>query len=215
MPNLGISGTTQYEAMVQAALRHMAEAAPELDVADIAAEVGVPPQIALGLFPDGKALLIAAAESAMVRLVDYLGTRTAREGGDDPVAQYRTISLAYLDWAIANPVAFEVLNVRAIFLLSRDGAIGRYNRSIRELITALLERARAANRLRDHVDLDATVLTTRALLHGMAMLVVHRLARHWVNGDDVEDSARANINLYLDGLFLPPPEGNQPIRSDA
>lgn len=214
MPNLGVSGTTQYEAMVQAALRHMSEARPVLDVAAIAAEVGVPRQIALGLFADGCTLLTAAAENTMVRLMDYLSTRTVQEGGSDPVAQYRAICLAYLDWAIANPVAFAVLNSRSTFMQARNGAIGRYNRATRELLTSLLERAGAANRLCEDVNVAEAVLTTRALLHGMAMLVVHRTARHWTIDDDVETAARRNVNLYLDGLFLTEPAA-QPIRSEA
>lgn len=203
MANIGVSGTTQYEAMVQAALRQMSEAPPSLDVERIGAEAGVPPRIALKLFPDGNALVTAAAENAMVRLMDYLSTRSVHEGGTDPVAQYRAIVMGYLDWAIDNPVAFSVLNTRSTFALARDGKVGLYNRSMRELITSLLVRAREAGRLRDAVDPEATVLTTRALTHGMAMLVVHRLARHWTNGEDVNEAARRNVNRFLDGLFLP------------
>lgn len=214
MPNLGVSGTTQYEAMVQAALRHMSEARPELDVAAIAGEVGVPQEIARGLFPDSASLVTAAAENTTVRLMDYLSTRTVQEGGSDPVAQYRAIGMAYLDWAVANPVAFSVLNSRSTFAQARHGAIGRYNRAMRELLGALLQRASAANRLRDGVDPSETVLTTRAIVHGLAMLVVHRLARHWTDDEDMEAAARRNLTLYLDSLFLPPPE-DQPIRSEA
>jgi AcrR family transcriptional regulator len=214
MPNLGVSGTTQYEAMVQVAIRRMSALAPDLDVADIAAEVGVPREIALALFPDGAALCIAAGAHETIRLVDYLSGCAVHETCGDPVAQYRAICIGYLDWAMANPDAFEVLNSRSMFTHSRNGNIGRYNRAMHNLLASLLARAGDTNRLREGVDLAETALTTRAIVHGMAALVVHRLARHWTASDDIDEAARRNINHYLDGLFLSGP-ADQPIRSEA
>lgn len=213
MTNLGVSGTTQYEALVQQAIHEMVDTPPGLDVGAVAEAAGVPKDAAARLFPDSASLCTAAAESALVRLVDYLGTRSAHEG-DDPVAQFRAICIGYLDWSIAHPRAFEVLNSRNIFKLSRSGQTERYNRAMRDLTRSLLARAREAGRLRPEAEIGETLFRIRALVNGMATLVVHRLAVHWTDADDVAEAAVANVNSYLDSLFLPPASG-QPIRSDA
>lgn len=214
MKNVGVSGTTQYEAMVQQATQLMVDEPPDLDVAAVAAEAGVPAEVALKLFPDSIALCTAAAESALVRLVDYLGTRSAQEPGNDPVAQFRAVCIGYLDWAIANPRAFEVLNSRNIFRQSQSGSTERYNRAVRELTLSLLRRADEAGRLRPGTDIGEMLFRIRALTNGMATLVVHRLAVHWTDADDVAEAALQSVNSYLDSLFLPGPP-DQPIRSEA
>ena len=203
MKNVGVSGTTQYEAMVQQAVDHMVDAPPDLDVEAVAAAAGVPRDVALKLFPDSVALCTAAAENALVRLVDHIGTRSAQEPGNDPVAQFRAVCISYLEWSIAHPRAFEVLNSRSVFRQSRSGSTERYNRAIRDLTMSLLSRANEAGRLKPGTDLDEVLFRIRALVNGMATLVVHRLAAHWTDADDVAEAALKNVNSYLDGLFVP------------
>ena len=213
MTNVGVSGTTQYQAMVKEAIHRMVDVPPYLDLCEVARGAGVPQEVALQLFPDRVALVTAAAENALVRLFDHLGTRGAQVGDNDPVAQYKAISLGYLEWCIAHPRAFEVLNSLHIFKQSNSGNSARYNRAIRELMTSILLRAREAGRLSPGADIEETLFRTRALVNGMATLVVHRLAVHWTDADDAAEAAVQNVESYLDSLFLPE-SPDQTIRSE-
>lgn len=202
MANLGTSGTTQYEAMVQTAIDHLVAGPPELDIGRIAEETGIPSDVALKLFPDGRALRIAAAEGTLRRMVDHLATKAAA-AGEDPVAQFRAICTGYVEWALDHPRAFQVLNNRAMFLQSVNGGTERYNRSMRELTRSLLVRAQDAGRLRPGTDIDVALFWTRALLHGMSTIVIHRIAAFWTDAEDVSDYAPRSVDAYLDTLFLP------------
>ena len=161
-PHSALMGTTQYEAMVVEAAAVMSALRPSVDVAAIAAKVGIPQAVAEGLFSTSDSLCTAVIENAFVRLIDYMSTRTVQAGDGDPVAQFRALCHAFLEWSGANPTQFHLLNNRNVFSSSGNGKPERYNRAIRTLAKSLLERAKAEGRVSDDVDIPNALLTVRA-----------------------------------------------------
>lgn len=213
-PRSGLIGTTQFEAMVVEAAAIMRSCLPEVDVAAIAVEVGVPEAVAQGLFPTSQALRAAVVENAFVRLIDHLSTKTVQAGDGDPVAQFCALCHAFVEWSGTNPTQFHLLNNRIIADHSADGKPERYNRAIRTLAKSLLERAQAEGRLREGIDIQNTLVTVRALTHGLCVLQIHRLGHTWTDDADVAEAMQRTLSAYLDTLFLPK-QDTQPIRSEA
>lgn len=150
---------------------------PQLD--EIAAELGRPVSEISEIFPDPQAVLIAAAEQALVRLMDSCTKAVVRVDPDDAVAQFCALGDAYLEWAQTYPVHFRLMSDQQLLDTLGTPQLRRYLNSLSELMTRMLERAQEAGNLPQDENIALMVLSSRSFAYGLARMVVDQRMGEW------------------------------------
>lgn len=143
---------------------------PDLD--HIARRIGMPACDLRRIFPDDQSLLVAVAEQALVRLIDSCTKAVVKINPDDAVAQFLSLGNAYIRWAADHPMQFRLITSHPTMDAMRIPELRRYLDSVAYLMTRMLERARAAGRLREDEDIPMITLSARAFAYGLARMVV-------------------------------------------
>ena len=186
-------------ALVDAAL-HLAVEGAEVSVREAARRAGVSPGAPFRHFPSRDALMIAVAVEAQRRFRSEIELAFAAAPPDDPLAQIRSLGLAYLRWAMKNPAHFEIISTGKYFDHDAAGELSRDNAEIIAMMARLLEEAAARGQLR-HGDLKRTQIAARALVYGFArMLIDGHFPRWGVAEGEVEPMAEAILDLFIDGI---------------
>lgn len=168
MKGLGLHGQA-----VVATIEMMAELArrdPDLD--HVARRIGMPPCELRRIFPDDQSLLVAVAEQALVRLIDSCAKAVVKINPDDAVAQFLALGKAYIRWAADHRMQFRLITSHPTMDAMRIPELRRYLDSVADLMTRMLERARAAGHLHEDEDIAMIVLSARAFAYGLARMVV-------------------------------------------
>ena len=143
---------------------------PDLD--QVARRLGVPACDLRRIFPDDQSLLIAVAEQALVRLMDACTKAVVRINPDDAVGQFLALGKAYIRWAADHRMQFRLITSHPTLDAMRIPELRRYLDSVGDLMTRMLERARAAGRLREDEDIAMILLSSRVFAYGLARMVV-------------------------------------------
>ncbi|WP_207100372.1 TetR/AcrR family transcriptional regulator [Paracoccus shandongensis] len=168
MKGLGLHGqavVATIEMMVDLSSRD-----PDLD--QVARRLGVPARDLRRIFPDDQSLLIAAAEQALVRLMDACTKAVVRVNPDDAVGQFLALGKAYIRWAADHRMQFRLITSHPTLDAMRIPELRRYLDSVGDLMTRMLERARAAGCLREDEDIAMILLSSRVFAYGLARMVV-------------------------------------------
>jgi AcrR family transcriptional regulator len=191
--------------LIDAALQLVDEGgADAVSVREAARRVGVSPGAPFRHFPSRDALIQAVAEEAQRRFRAEIDQALAEAPADDPLGRFRCIGLAYLRWAMRNPTHFEVISSRWLFDHDRADGISRDNAALIELTERTLADAFAGGQLRS-ADLKRVQIAGRALVYGFARMNIDGHFPRWgVAGDDVEGTAEAILDLFIDGIAKHP-----------
>jgi AcrR family transcriptional regulator len=187
--------------LIDAALQLVGEGGPDgLSVREAARRAGVSPGAPFRHFPNRGALMNAAAEEAQRRLHAEIEAALAKATADDPLERFRHIGLAYLRWAMRNPMHFEIISSRRFFDHDRSAAVSRDNSELIGLTGRTLAEASAKGQLRS-ADLRQVQIAGRALVYGFARMNIDGHFLRWgVDEAEAERTAEAILDLFIEGV---------------
>lgn len=187
--------------LIDAALQLVGEGGPDgLSVREAARRAGVSPGAPFRHFASRDALLNAAAEEAQRRLHAEIERSLATAPADDPLERFRHIGLAYLRWAMRNPMHFEIVSSRRFFDHDSSPEVSRDNNELIGLTGRTLEEASARGQLRS-ADLKQVQIAGRALVYGFARMNIDGHFLRWgVDEAEAERTAEAILDLFLEGI---------------
>jgi AcrR family transcriptional regulator len=192
-------------ALIDAALRLAEEGGPErVSVREAARRAGVSPGAPFRHFDTREALMTAVAEEAQRRFRAEIERALADTPADDPLSRFRRLGLAYLRWAAHNPAHFEIISSGRYF--DHDGAaeLSADNAELIAMSERLLAEAFAQGQLR-RADLKTIQIAGRALVYGFARMQIDGHFPRWgVAAKDMERTAEAALDLFIDGIAKPP-----------
>ena len=196
--------------LIDAALQLAEEGgAEQISVREAARRAGVSPGAPFRHFETRDALMTAVAEEAQRRFRAEIQTALAEAPagdplGRDPLSRFRKLGLAYLRWAMRNPAHFEIISSARYF--DHDGAteLSRDNAELIAMTERLLAEAFAQGQLR-RADLKTVQIAGRALVYGFARMQIDGHFPRWGVADkDIERTAEAALDLFIDGIAKPP-----------
>lgn len=158
-------------ALIQATLRAIAEDGPDgFTLRDVARRAGVSPAAPYRHFQDKDELLAAVAAECADRLGRMVAAAVAEAPPDDPLAQFRQVGIASVEFAVAHPEHFRALNlpgVAARLPAEQQDRSGTWHDDQRRMLAAAQEAGVIAK-----VPLDDLVLAAAALVHGLSHMIV-------------------------------------------
>ena len=195
------------EALIDATLQLLEEGGPEsVTVREAGKRAGVSSGAPFRHFPTKRALLTAVAEEAIGRFRAEIEKAQKEADPDDPLARFRAVGVAYLRYALGNPMHFRVVSDRNLIDLDGSEIFRHHNAEIQGLMNDLLEEARQRGMLRQ-VDQTLVPLAARALVYGLARMHVDgHLAQWGVQPVEAERRLQAAFDLVMGSLSTSPGE---------
>jgi len=190
--------------LIDAALGLLEEGGAEnVSVREAARRAGVSPGAPFRHFPNRIALMTAVAEEAQQRFRVEIEAGVAKSPAGDPLARFRCFGLAYLRWAMRNPTHFEIISTRRLFDHDHAAGVSRDNAELIDMTVSTLADAFAQGQLRV-ADLKRVQIAGRALVYGFARMNIDGHFPRWgVAVDEVEATAEAILNLFIEGIAKP------------
>ena len=190
--------------LIDAALGLLEEGGAEnVSVREAARRAGVSPGAPFRHFPNRIALMTAVAEEAQQRFRVEIEAAVAKSPAGDPLARFRCFGLAYLRWAMRNPTHFEIISTRRLFDHDHAAGVSRDNAELIDMTGSTLADAFAQGQLRV-ADLKRVQIAGRALVYGFARMNIDGHFPRWgVAVDEVEATAEAILNLFIEGIAKP------------
>lgn len=190
---LGLHGRTIVAALDM--IEESQSAVPSL--AQIAEVTGAPLEDLRRIFPDDHDVLVAAAEQALVRLMDTCVKAVVKVDPEDAVAQFSALGDAYIDWADTYRAQFRLLSDERLLDTLNTPQLRRYLNSLTELMTRMLERARDAGNLADDENIPLMVLSSRTFAYGLARMVVDQRMAEWYSDLPPIDAAKMVLRDFV------------------
>ncbi|MFN3525370.1 MAG: TetR/AcrR family transcriptional regulator [Paracoccus sp. (in: a-proteobacteria)] len=159
-------------------------------IADVAARLDIPQSSLRTLFKDDTALLIAAAEQALVILIDNCTRAVVKVDPDDPVAQFVALGDVYIEWAGRHQAEFRLLSDSRLLDSLQTPALRRYLDSLANLMLRMLSRAKDQGRLHPREDTDMLALSARSFAFGVARMIVDGRMEEWAPGRDPVEAGK-------------------------
>ncbi|MGD8825493.1 MAG: TetR/AcrR family transcriptional regulator [Myxococcales bacterium] len=160
------------EALLDVAVQKVdAGGAGALNMRELARELGVSSAAPFRHFKDKRALLRAVAGRAageLGRLLDQ-----ASEPGTDALTQFRAMTVAYVRFATEHPALFDLVHQHQPEAVRFLGSVNDERRQ--KLIALIVEGQNAG--LIPEADPELIALTSEALTHGLARMIVDRHPR--------------------------------------
>jgi AcrR family transcriptional regulator len=190
--------------LVDQALSLVAEGGIEaVNIREAARRAGVSPGAPFRHFADRGALLAAVAAEAQRRFRVEIEIALREAPEDDPLAQFRAIGLAYLRWAMRNPMYFAVISDGRVFKHEDSGALSDDNKEIMALVDHALTDAVAKGQL-PAGDVDKVRIAGRALVYGFARMAIDgHFARWGVDARRAETTAVAMLDFFIARVKTP------------
>src|SRR5262249_26831336 len=121
----------------------------------------------------------------------------------DPLRRFRAIGLAYLRWAMRNPMYFEVISNGRLFNYEQSGALSDDNRAIMALVDHALAEAVGVGQLAAG-DVAKVRIAGRALVYGLARMAIDgHFARWGVDARRAEATAEAMLDFFIARVKTP------------
>ncbi|WP_410217356.1 TetR/AcrR family transcriptional regulator [Paracoccus sp. (in: a-proteobacteria)] len=144
--------------------------APEPE--EVAEILGEPRDAVQRLFPDSTSLLVAAAEQALVILIDNCARAVVLVDAKDPVAQFSALADAYLAWADSYSAQFRLLTDSRLLHSLDHPSLNRYLNSMDALMVQMLTRAQKNGQLHPKENIPLLVTSARCFAYGLACMLV-------------------------------------------
>jgi AcrR family transcriptional regulator len=174
-----------------------------VSVREAAKRAGVSPGAPFQHFRSKTALLTAVAEQAMGRLTQAVAAAQLNADADKPIVVLEAIGRAYLQWALANPTHFEIINSRALVDFEASDSLREQNEAIRQRMFELLTQARERGQLIEGLDLNYVVLTARALVYGLARMAIDGHFPRWHPSEPPPQAMRQSLGLFIGQITAP------------
>jgi AcrR family transcriptional regulator len=183
--------------LVEQALRLAAEGGIDaVNIREAARRAGVSPGAPFRHFADRQALIVAVAEEAQRRFRSEVDRAVAAAPQGDPLARFRAIGVAYLRWALRNPMHFEVISSGRVFDHDQSGALSRDNNEIIAMVDRALADAAAQGQL-GAADVEQVRIAGRALVYGFARMAIDGHFNRWrIAKQDVESTGEAMLEFF-------------------
>jgi AcrR family transcriptional regulator len=175
-----------------------------VSVREAAKRAGVSPAAPFQHFSSKKALLTAVAEQAMGRLMQAYAAVKSNADPDQPLAVLEAIGRSYLQWALANPTHFEIINSRTLIDFEASDSLRSQNAAIRQRMFELLTQARERGQLIEGLDLNYVVLTARALVYGLARMAIDGHFPRWHPSEPPPQAMRKALRLFIGQITASP-----------
>ncbi len=141
--------------------------------------------------------MTAVAEQAMSRFRAEIAAAIEDVTTDDPIQRFAAVGSAYLRWASRKPTHFQIISSRSLIDWASSESLRRENEAVRSLMDGALVEALARDMLRSD-DLADTQIAGRALVYGLARMVVDGHFAQWaVDGEAVERTTQNVLNLFV------------------
>lgn len=194
------------EALIAVAIEIIEERGVEhVSVREAAKRVGVSPGAPFQHFRSKTALLTAVAEQAMGRLTQAVVEAQSTVDADDPLAMLEAIGRGYLQWALANPTHFEIMNSRTLIDFEASDGLLAQSDAIRHRMFELLIQARERGQLIDGLHVDHVVLAARALVYGLARMAIDGHFPRWHPSEPPPQATRHALGLFIGQIRASPP----------
>ncbi|MBA4775667.1 MAG: TetR/AcrR family transcriptional regulator [Rhizobiales bacterium] len=168
-----------------------------ISVREAAKRAGVSPGAPFRHFRSKTALMTAVAEQAMSRLTESVEAARRQAGSDDPLVAFEAIGHGYLRWALANPTHFEIISSRTLIDFNSSDILREQNDAIRRLMVNLLAQARENGQLAKGLDLDQLVLSSRALVYGLARMAIDGHFPEWHVAEPPSEAMHKALHLFI------------------
>ena len=193
------------EALVAVTVEIIEERGVEhVSVREAAKRAGVSPGAPFQHFRSKTALLTAVAEQAMGRLTQAVAAAQSKVDADNPIAVLEAIGRSYLQWALANPTHFEVINSRTLIDFEASDSLRTQNEAIRQRMFELLNHARERGQLIEGLNVDHVVLTARALVYGLARMAIDGHFPRWHPSEPLPQAMRHALRLFITQITASP-----------
>jgi len=194
-------------ALVQATLRAIAEHGPDgFTLRDVARRAGVSPAAPYRHFRDKDELLVAVAAECADQLGQMVTAAVAEAPPDDPIAQFRQVGIASVEFAVAHPEHFRALNLPGIAARlppEQQQRADPWHGGQRRALAAAQEAGAIAR-----IPLEDLVLAASALVHGLSHMIVEGQL------GDVSPARARELAIAVTGVLgvglLPRSEADQP-----
>ncbi|MFV0302926.1 MAG: TetR/AcrR family transcriptional regulator, partial [Paracoccus sp. (in: a-proteobacteria)] len=190
-----------HDSVSQALMDMIAEHRPSFpQLPEIAARAGQDEAAVLEVFGSVQDILDTLAEQGLMKLFDSCLRMVTQAAPDDPVAQFRAIGTAYLNWAIENPAQFRLLQHSKLVDLEGNEKLARYVRSMHDTMLRLLNNARDQGRIGRSANTHSMLLAGRCLLFGLARMVIDENMSEWHPGLSPAEAAHRVFSDYMDNM---------------
>jgi len=186
------------EALLETAFRLVdSQGIEAVSMRALAREAGVSSAAPFRHFADKQVLLDAIAEKAATELQRKLDEATAE--CSDALTQFRAMTVAYVRFAADHPSLFDLIHSTPSV---SGGFMGEVNDERRLKLIALIYEGQNAG-LIPEADPELIALTSEALTHGLARLIVDRHPRlQTLSSEDARKLALAATHLLQTGIGL-------------
>lgn len=186
------------EALIAVTIEIIEERGVEyLSVREAAKRAGVSPGAPFQHFSSKTALLTAVAEQAMGRLTQAFAAAKSKADANKPLAMLEGMGRSYMQWALANPTHFEIINSRTLIDFEASDSLRMQNAAIRQRMVELLTQARERGQLIEGLDLNHVVLTARALVYGLARMAIDGHFHRWHPSESPPQAMRKALRLFI------------------
>ncbi|MDB5534862.1 MAG: TetR family transcriptional regulator [Hyphomicrobiales bacterium] len=168
-----------------------------VSVREAAKRAGVSPGAPFQHFRSKTALLTAVAEQAMGRLIEAIAEAQSKVEADNPIAAFEAIGRGYLQWALANPTHFEIINSRTLIDFESSDILRDQYDSIRSRMIELLTQARRQGQIAKHIDLNHLVLAARSLVYGLARTAIDGHLPQWHISEAPGLAVQKSLRLFM------------------
>lgn len=175
-----------------------------VSVREAAKRAGVSPGAPFQHFRSKAALLTAVAEQAMDRLTQKVTEAQSGADAKRPIEVLEAIGWGYLQWAIANPTHFEIINSRTHIEFEASEKLRTQNEAIRQRMFELLAQARDNGQLIECQDMSHVVLTARALVYGLARTLIDGHFPRWHPSEPPPQAMRHALHLFISQITALP-----------
>lgn len=191
--------------LVEAGLKLLEEGGQDMiSVREAARRAGVSPGAPFRHFPSRNALIMAVAEEAQRRFRAEIAKVLKIAPADDPLLRFRWLGIAYLRWALRNPMHFEVISSGRLFDHGSSAELTRDNAQVIALTEQALTEAFQAGQLRAK-NLKLVKIAGRALVYGFARMNIDGHFPRWgIAKTEAEETAVEIIDLFVDGIAKKP-----------
>lgn len=187
-----------HENAVTATLRLIEESQSRTpDLREVAEAMDVPPERLRSIFADETALLISVVEQACMVLIDRCTRAVVQIDPDDPMQQCHALITAYLAWVVEYPSQFRLMSDQRLINANGYPQLRRYQDSINELASRMMQRAQDKGQLHPKEDIAALVITSRCFVYGTARMIVDGRLGDFSQDSDPVKAAQVIVADYI------------------
>jgi AcrR family transcriptional regulator len=157
-----------------------------VNLREVARRAGVSTGAPFRHFPNKTALMTAVAEEAMQFFRNEITSELKKLSDPDPLARFRAIGMAYLNWAIRHPTHFQIISAQSQIDFDGSESLRRDNEEVRALMEGVPSKIQFGG---------------RALVFGLARMYVSGHFTQWgLSKTSAKQSMAEILDIFIAGL---------------